>query len=547
MIEELRVCGVGGIKEARLNFDGDFIVITGESGSGKSSLVRAMEFITGKRAQSNLIHTQADASDVELLVSTERANGLAHEYQPQENTLIARRIFDKNGKGRCMLQGLLVPLNILTQAMEREIVIQSQFAQLGLLDPARQLDLVDSCGGTELKKIRDELAETFHAALTLERNILAIRKERDNTEKRFESAEPVIRQVRAMELDENSQAEWERELRELDGHAKRSGLLRILYERLTGPASGGGVLDELEMICKELRGIDTEKWHEVIEKTLTTAQYLARLLQTEVQSASENEGVEEARERLERKLGVLRKLTRDLKLPPGTSVLEYAREAEERLAWLRTSREELESFETQAAAYRKKIAILAKELRDLRKKSALKLQDEVNRHLDDLAMEQVQFEIRIEELNKVRATGAENAAFMLRVPDQSPLPVGKTASGGELSRILIALQLASGDDRLPGTLVFDEVEAGLGGKTAVLAGEKLKELSRRCRTILITHEAAIAAMADQHFLVKREGEDTLILEIKGPAREKEIARMLAGDEESQEALDHARVLLAKSK
>ncbi|MDD4159427.1 MAG: DNA recombination protein RecN, partial [Synergistaceae bacterium] len=161
----------------------------------------------------------------------------------------------------------------------------------------------------------------------------------------------------------------------------------------------------------------------------------------------------------------------------------------------------------------------------------------------DLAMEHAHFSIEVEEQDKLRSNGAETVSFKLSMPDQPPLPVGRTASGGELSRLLIALQLSLGDEQLPGTLVFDEVEAGLGGRTALLAGEKLKELSKRCRTILITHEAAIAAMADQHFLVKRDGEDTRVFIISDDEREKEIASMLAGDESSYEALEHARSLL----
>jgi DNA repair protein RecN (Recombination protein N) len=131
---------------------------------------------------------------------------------------------------------------------------------------------------------------------------------------------------------------------------------------------------------------------------------------------------------------------------------------------------------------------------------------------------------------------------MLAQGDLPPNPAGKVASGGELSRILIAIQASIEPGRLPGVLVFDEVEAGLGGRTALLAGEKLKELSKNCRTILITHEATIAAMADQHFVVRRTGDDTLVSQITGEERVLEIARMLAGSE-SREALDHARSLL----
>jgi DNA repair protein RecN (Recombination protein N) len=148
----------------------------------------------------------------------------------------------------------------------------------------------------------------------------------------------------------------------------------------------------------------------------------------------------------------------------------------------------------------------------------------------------------INKLDKVRVSGAESAAFMLGQKSLQPAPVGKVASGGELSRILIAIQASIEKDRLPGVLVFDEVEAGLGGRTALLAGEKLRELSNGCRTILITHEATIAAMADQHFVVKRKGDETEVYEIEGEDRVREIARMLAGSE-SREAMDHARALL----
>ncbi|MCL2684677.1 MAG: DNA recombination protein RecN, partial [Synergistaceae bacterium] len=152
------------------------------------------------------------------------------------------------------------------------------------------------------------------------------------------------------------------------------------------------------------------------------------------------------------------------------------------------------------------------------------------------------FSVVVNKLDKVRASGAESVTFMLSQKSLPPSPVGRVASGGELSRILIAIQASIERERLPGVLVFDEVEAGLGGRTALLAGEKLKELSARCRTILITHEATIASMADQHFHVTRKGNETEVYEITGEDRIREIARMLAGSE-SREAMEHAKALL----
>lgn len=240
MIEELRVRGVGGIRDARIAFNGNFIVITGESGSGKSSLVRAMEFIAGKRAQAGLIHAASDVSDVQLLIMTDQGLNLPEEYQPQDCSLIVRRTFDRNGRGKCALQNNALPLSALSLVMEKELVIQSQFAQLGLLDPHKQLELVDSRGGEELLLIKKELEVTFGQALKLERKILAVKKERLATEDRFQNAESALRQLHALEYTATSQGEWEKELGELEARTKRMALLNGIAERFMGAAAGGG-------------------------------------------------------------------------------------------------------------------------------------------------------------------------------------------------------------------------------------------------------------------------------------------------------------------
>ena len=550
MLDELHVHGTGGIKDAELTFSGSFIVITGESGSGKSSLVRALEFITGKRAQSSSIHALSDSSDVSAVVTADHIDGLEEEYQPQDGTLIAHRVFSRSGRGRCTLQGQPVPLSILTSVMEKEVVIQSQFAQLGLLDPAKQLELVDSCGGEALADTRAKLEKNFGEAIALERAIIAMKKMRAETEARYENSESITRQVRSLELTAESETEWEKELKELDARTAKAEALRSLADSFAGGASEDGTLAALDGLCKAIYSIVDDKnpaWRENGEKMLSAAQELSRLLQRETASLGTAESMEEAGEKIEKKLGMLRKIKRSLNLPSCAHVIEYAKDAAEAITWLRSSREELAAMESEASHKRREITRLAVELRAMRKDAAKKLAASVNSQLNDLAMEYADFVIEIEELDKVRASGAENAVFMLRLPDQSPLPVSRIASGGELSRILIALQLSLGDEKLPGTLVFDEVEAGLGGKTALLAGYKLRELSRRCRTILITHEATIAAMADCHFLVTRSGDETYISRISGVGREKEIARMLAGDDTSQQALDHARSLLLQNR
>ena len=543
MLEELSIRGIGGIKSASLAFGGEFIVITGESGAGKSSLVRALEFISGRRAQANHIRSADDSCEAEAVLTSAPVEGLEERYQPQESSLIARRTFARSGKGRCTLQGQNAPLTVLIKAMERNIVIQSQFAQLSLLEPARQLELVDSCGGAQTSALLANLDETFTAALAAEKQIVALKKRRRESEKRYEQAPSVIRQISALKLEEESERLWEAELAKIDAEEAAMRTLRSASVQMNDPEHG--LLDRLESAANGVYaaiGENGAKWRPAIEKMLSGAQEFSAMLAAECR-ASDGAEAEEAKEKLENKLGALRKIKRTLSLSNAAEVIEYAKTAAEELEWLQKSREELEALEKEAAELRRETSRLAMELRARRKEAAASLVASVNGHLRELGMEYAAFGIEIEPLDRVRANGAENVCFTLALPDQKPLPVGKNASGGELSRILIAVQLSAGDDKLPGTLVFDEVEAGLGGKTALLAGYKLRELSRRCRTILITHQATIAAMADQHFVVRRIGDDTDIGEVAGEAREREIARMLSGNEESKEALEHARALL----
>lgn len=548
MIEEFIVHGVGGIKKAELSLNGEFIVITGESGSGKSSLVRAMEFITGKRAQTNMIHSLEESCNIVMTLSADEndeAKSLLEAYRPQDGTVIIERTFNKSGRGKSTIQGVPVPINVLSFVMEKKVVIQSQFAQLDLIEPSKQLDLVDSFGSAQLKKTAEELATTFNTTISIEKKLLALRKKRAEMEDEYQDSENILRQIKALELLENSEEEWQKELNELEKSYKHIEAYKEISHKLLGTTAGEGLLEELEPLSKQIYTLapDDVDWHKCIEEMLLSIQLFSKKLNDATKSHNSHDEIEKAQEKLEKKIGVLRKIKRTLGLSDCKAVLDYVQTATDDIAWIKESNKVIESLAKQAENSKKVVSSKALELRTLRKESAKSLSRKVNSNLKDMAMEYATFSIEIEGHDKVRATGAETASFTLALQNQSPLPVAKNASGGELSRILIALQLSLGDSSLPETLIFDEVEAGLGGKTALLAGYKLKELSKKCRTVLITHEATIAAMADQHFLVERTGDDTNIKEVKGIEREREIARMLAGDEKSTEALTHARALL----
>ncbi|MDR3331139.1 MAG: AAA family ATPase [Synergistaceae bacterium] len=537
MIEVLRVWGVSGITSAELFFNSDFIVITGESGSGKSSLVRAFEFISGRRAHVSLVHSGCDEATVEAQWNV--------TGRPDEMPLITKRAMSRNGKGRCFVGGGLATAAQLTEASAALIEIQSQFAQLNLLDQSRQLDMVDQCGGMELKRLKERLAETFPAMLAAEREILDIKTRRGELERELENAPARVRQIKSLSLYPGCELEWTKELESIEKRLGDAGRYDDIVSRMDGGESETDLAGTLDALLRDLYTAAPEglrgKWTELGESALCAIQELFASARAELDTASRDE-LEARREEVEARIGLLRRVKREAGLRSAEELVSYINEVERDMRWLSESREELEAKQSRAAELRAEAGALARELRSRRETAAADFGEKVNRHLADLAMEDSKFSVAINRLDKVRANGAESASFLLSQSNLSPNLVSKAASGGELSRLLIAMQASVDPSRLPGVIVFDEVEAGLGGRTALLAGKKLKELSKSCRTILITHEATIAAMADQHFLVRRSGEETVVSEIRGEDREREIARMLSGAE-TTEALDHARALL----
>jgi DNA repair protein RecN (Recombination protein N) len=533
MIERLEVRGIGGISGADLEFSGDFIVITGESGTGKSSLVRAFEFISGRRAQASFIHAGSEEAEVTAL------------WNRGGEQVLTRRSLSRSGKGRCRIGDELATAGALSSFSEPVIGIQSQFAQLNLLDGSRQLELVDQCGGAELAEFRENLAAAFPRMIAAEKDILELRKRRAELEVKLEGAPERIRRIKYLSLYPGCENEWEEERAALESALAKAGKHEKIILAMNGGETEADPLERMACLLREIYaaapGELSSEWRELGEDGMSKLQELFASVKEEFGAAGREE-LEAALVKSEARTGLLRKLKRETGRTSAEELIGYIEEAESDAKWLDESGAALDEKNALSVLMRSEVTSLARNLRVLREAAAVSFAEKVNRHLRDLAMDDIYFSAAVNKLDKVRASGAENVAFMLSQKSLPPNPVGKVASGGELSRILIAIQASIEPESLPETLVFDEVEAGLGGKTALLAGRKLRELSKHCRTILITHEATIAAMADQHFVVTRDGDETEVNETTGEDRVAEIARMLSGSE-SKEAMEHARALL----
>ena len=259
----------------------------------------------------------------------------------------------------------------------------------------------------------------------------------------------------------------------------------------------------------------------------------------------DEEDILSLREATETRLGALRKLKRMSNITDEDGLLTYCEEISNALEWLEKSYYELENLSSRSLEDRKGAQALAMKIRELRQHEADTLAQRVNNILSELAMPEINFMIKLNPLQKLNHNGADEIEFILQDTARSG-KIENIASGGELSRLLLALQLSLPEELLPPTIIFDEAAAGLGGRAAVLTGLQLKELSRKCQVILVTHEASIAALGDAHILIQRTGNETTMKNISGDERVRELARMLSGSPDLNEALEHARILLTES-
>lgn len=542
MLEELFISSVGGVKEARLTFCPGLTVITGESGTGKSSILRALEMVSGRRVTATAVRSGDQLAVAQAVFTTlQDFPFLDQPCQPQDQSMILRREFSQSGRGKCAIQDQTVSLGVLAQTAGELLALQSQFAQLALLDGEEQLRLLDRFGGPELLSCRQKLADALHRVIEAERGLRALTAEEKELQERFSNAERVREVLKTTEAGESPES-LELQLNSLESRLRGLQDLKDRRRRLNDGEGGGLQADLAEVLggIELLSGEDRENLLEAREQVAGGLDRLCRLLD-KAASAQAIADLEEETERLESRLGRLRKAFRLSGLSSFDQLSDWLKEADRASQWLAGLSDQRTKLAAGRAEGTKELSDAVACLRQKRRDAAGRLKTAASAHLSGMAMEGCGFDVVLTKLDKVRANGAENVDFVL-CRGSGAVSVAKGASGGELSRILLALQLSLPPAALPQTLAFDEVEAGLGGRAAYLTGLKLKELSKDVQVILVTHEAIIASLADAHYGVTRQNDETSVRLLEGESRVAEIARMLAGSRD-EKSLAHARHLL----
>jgi DNA repair protein RecN (Recombination protein N) len=554
MLKLLRVNNIALIPALEIEFGPGLTLLTGETGAGKSILIDALGLLLGDRASPDLIRSGEDRAAVEAVFELPDAAGLLEErgLSADGDEVVIRRELQASGKGRATVNGSLVPVNLLRDLAPRLTVIHGQHEPQGLLDPSTHLDLLDHFAGADDGR---PLAEFFRDLRAAEAALDRLRGDRREAERRREMLE-----FQAAEIEKAALAPGEEEgLRVEKARQANAGRLAAL----SGEAYGllyddeGAALSRLGQVFRrveELAAIDSsfQPFLEARAGALAPLEDLALRLRDYHEQLEVSPG---RLDEIEARLALLERLKK-----------KYGATVEEVLAFGERCRRELDALlspeeqertlearrERLAASYLERARALSKR----RRGAALDLRKRVQAELAQLAMEKTRFEVAFAPADAEAAVdpsewterGLERAEFLLSPnPGEELRPLARIASGGELSRIMLGLKSVVRSDAPGLTLVFDEVDAGIGGRVAEVVGRKLKAVAARQQVLCVTHLPQIAAFADQHLAVRKRVERgrtvTLVEPLAGDARIEEVARMLGGETITPTARQHAREML----
>ena len=558
MLETLVVSNYALIERLEVRFTPGLNILTGETGAGKSILVGALGLLLGLKADAEAVRAGAEEASVSgvirLETNREALSWLAEQgIQPEEGAIIVRRSVRRNGKGSLFVQGSPLTLASLRELTSLLFDMHGQHEHQSLLTPDNHRKLLDRYGDCTAQV---EEFGAVHARLLAAREKLAalVAGEQERL-RRVELLEHAVREITEARLDPAEEEALEQESRLLANHEKLLRLLEELYAR-TAENRGGALalLRQSRALMQDLQAIDPSLAPKA--KQLEDAFYeLEDLAQGVAERKGQMQFDPARQERVEERLSLIRKLKKKY----GGSVSEVLARAESsrgELAGIEGSGELAKKLEGEIAALEKELKTRAGEISQARRQAAAGLQARVEEELKQLGMPKVRFQAdlqdRANEAGKLlyTATGKDKVEFLISPNQGEPFRrLAQIISGGEMSRVMLALKTVLAASDQIGTLIFDEVDSGIGGEVALAVGERLKSLSAAKQVLCITHLATIAVRADNHIKVEKaaSGERTVtrVAQVSGAARREEIARMLAGDRKGDTSLKHAEELLAR--
>ncbi|CAN5635138.1 DNA repair protein RecN [soil metagenome] len=554
MIVELAVENLAIIESTRLDLESGFTVLTGETGAGKSLLIDAVELALGDRADTELVRTGAKAARVHVAFDLSDAPAaLARlrelDIEAEDGLLTIDRSIAAEGRSQARINGRLTPASVLRGLGKTLIDLHGQHDHQSLLDPERHLGYLDAWIGSEADAPRTAVARDFERWQTAQARLNALRRGVRDREQRLDLLRFQIEEIESADIREGEMAELEADLNRLK-FAERIG--QAVFGALSGLADDEKcAIDCLGDAVRLVGG--AEKFDpalsvrtEALQAALVTLEDAVSELRTYSETLEDDPAHLEV---VAGRIDTLKKLRR-----------KYGADEAGILAHLQSARTELELLENAEASEeeagqaeakaRRTLEASASALKLIRVEKSVVLAELVEGQLRELAMARAIFQIIVRD-KPVTPDGTDDVEFFFSAnAGEAPKPLAKIASGGEISRVMLAIKTAlAGRAGVP-TLVFDEVDAGMGGRTAATVGKKLAELAKHRQVLVISHLPQVASQAARHFRIEKiERNGRVVTEVRlleGQDRVEEIARMLAGERLTPAALENARQMIEGS-
>ncbi|HZE08372.1 MAG TPA: DNA repair protein RecN [Gemmatimonadaceae bacterium] len=550
MLTELRIRNFAIIESVALPLAEGFNVLSGETGAGKSIIVGALGLLLGERASADLIRSGAEKATVEGVFDISGVKGIASDadargIEVEDDTLVLKREIATGGRGRAWINGAPVTATVLAEIGRQLVNLHGQHDAQTLLDPESQREILDAFGGASA---RAALVRAAHHELSgIRREISTLTTRRAEAEKRADYLRHVAKEIEEARVSPGEDVRLEDEARVLENADELRTLATGLSELLAGDE--GSVLSQLGLAQRPLTAIEridpsALRMQELFDSGFYSLQELARTIEDYAGTVDLDPArLEEVRQRRDRLFGLLKKYG-----PALDNIIETGRSARAELDLIDTAQFDLATLNARETETRRRLLAEAEKLSEMRIAAARKLSRAVDALLPELGMPDGHFTAALVARDEPTADGAEDIEFRVALNvGHEERPLARVASGGELSRVMLALKtILARVDRIP-TLIFDEVDAGIGGRVGLQVGDTLRRVAREHQVFAISHLPQIAARAHHHIVVAKGAKGGVttadISVLDGTSRVNEIARMLGGDPESKVSRAHAKELL----
>lgn len=541
MLEELRVSNLGVISSAQIHFGAGMHVVTGETGAGKTLIVEALSLVTGARADPGIVGPEADEARIEVVFS----NVDSDEWIEPGDILVLSRVVSSAGRSRAYINGHPASLSQLRELGENLIAINGQNVATGLMTPSGQLEALDRYATSKVA----ELLERYSVAYS------QLRKAAAACDQLGGDPQDVIRHADLLsyQLDEIEKAQVEvgEDAILLDEAARLSAIAALRERAIAAREEAERAADGLARISSgsPMNGAERDSELESIIERSRGLAFEAADIASDLRHYLES--LEEDPERLmwvDARLELLSGLKRKFG-PTLEDVIAFAEDARLRLSQISDLEEARRAAEAEYAAALEEAGLAASNLSAARVSSSGELASAVKSHLRELELSAATFEVTVDSADVSDAAsftelGIDTVTFGFTANEGiDPKPISRVASGGELSRLMLAIELSIAAGAREITLVFDEIDAGVGGVTATAVAEKLATLADEVQVLCVTHLPQVASRAEHHYRVTKTKGRAEVVELVGSERRDEIGRMLAGEPESEHALRHASELL----